>query len=104
MSKKILLKTTIDETDDWHVGRFSLLKRHLEHCGHEVDARDRESRAGNDLDLEGLASSSYDQLWLFAVDGVGAITDADALAIQSFRKRGGGLLITRDHEDMGSSL
>ena len=44
MSKliKILLQTTIPTVeDDWHIGRFSLLARHLRDEGHDVTARDR---------------------------------------------------------------
>ena len=104
-SKHILLKTTINDViDDWHIGRFSLLKAHLENCGHRVSAYDRRTNPSNDIDLADLASSDVDQLWLFAVDVVDAITEADAIAIQTFRERGGGLLLTRDHQDLGTSL
>ena len=51
---RILLQTTIPETeDDWHVGRFSLLRDHLAslkddagNCLWQVTARNRESDAG----------------------------------------------------------
>lgn len=104
MTKKILLKTTIDTEDDWHIGRFSLLKRHLESCGHAVTASDRLDPDGHDVDFAQLPDSDFDQLWLFAVDAEDAITDHDADALRRFRERGGGMLITRDHQDMGASL
>ena len=104
MTKKILLKTTINAEDDWHIGRFSLLKSHLEACGHEVTALDRREADGGDVDIALLPNSDFEQLWLFAVDAVDAITDHDAAALRRFRERGGGMLITRDHQDMGASL
>ena len=54
--------------------------------------------------LKILTRSDFDQLWLFAVDIESALTDRDAFEIQSFRERGGGVMATRDHEDMGDSL
>ena len=109
---RILIKTTIPPTpDDWHVGRFSLLKAYLESLEgpdgalFEVSARDREAdAAGDDPDLAGLADSDVDQLWLFAVDVTDAITDRDAQGVQAFRRRGGGLFMARDHQDLGKSL
>lgn len=110
---RILIKTTIPHwQDDWHVGRFSLLKAHLEGLKgsggdilFDVTARNREAdAAGDDPDLVGLATSEFDQLWLFAVDVNDAITERDARGVQAFRRRGGGLFMTRDHQDMGKSL
>jgi len=111
--KKILLQTTIPYTeDDWHVGRFSLLRRHLESITgadgqprYDVIARDREEDAdGNDPLLSALERSEFDQLWLFAVDTGDGLTKADCTGITKFRQRGGGILSTRDHFDLGSSL
>ncbi len=74
---KILLQTTIPfAADDWHIGRFSLLRAHLESLQaddgtplYEVTARDRvEDEAGNDVVLSRLGESDFDELWLFAVD------------------------------------
>lgn len=103
-TKTILLKTTIDAEDDWHIGRFSILIRHLESCGHRVFAHDRREVDGADRDLASLKENDVDQVWLFAVDIEDALTPADAAALIAFREQGGGLLITRDHEDMGCSL
>ena len=109
---RILIKTTIPPGgEDWHVDRFSLLKAHLESltgpdgAPFEVSARDREvDAAGDDPDLTGLAASDIDQLWLFALDVTDAITERDAQGVHAFRRRGGGLFMTRDHQDMGKSL
>ena len=67
---RILLQTTIPYApDDWHVGRFSLLRAELVAAGHDVTARNREpDAAGNDPVLSGLATSAFDQLWLMGVD------------------------------------
>jgi hypothetical protein len=109
----ILLQTTIPAVeDDWHVGRFSLLREHLsglkDDAGHslcEVTARDRETNAeGDDEVLSRLDSTNYDELWLFAVDAGDGLTVADCEGITRFRQRGGGILSTRDHQDLGSSL
>ena len=111
--KKILLKTTIPFTeDDWHIGRFSLLSAHLESLRDDhgsqvftVTARDRLAEpGGDDADLIGLPDSDLNQLWLFAVDVGGGLSTADASAIRRFRARGGGLLFTRDHHDLGACV
>ena len=110
---RILLQNTIPATeDDWHIGRFSLLRNHLEllrdeagNALHKITARNRESDAdGNDPILSNLAESDFDQLWLFAVDTGEGLTKEDCVGITRFRQRGGGILSTRDHHDLGSSL
>ena len=111
--QRILLKTTIGPVaDDWNIDRFSLLTRHLASRRdpggsplYEVVAADRrENGDGDDSDLSGLAAGTFDQLWLFAVDVAGALTRRDCADILAFRRRGGGLFLTRDHQDMGASL
>ena len=110
---RILLQTTIPATeDDWHVGRFSLLEAHLRGLRDaegralcEVTARDREvNAAGDDEVLSRLDATDFDELWLFAVDAGDGLTTADCQGITRFRQRGGGILSTRDHQDLGSSL
>jgi hypothetical protein len=102
---KILLQTTIPSLkDDWNIGRFSLL-RDLLAGEHDVIARDRERAAPHDDPvLAALATSDFDELWLFAVDSGDGITPNECAAIAEFRRRGGGLMVTRDHMDLGSSL
>lgn len=110
---KILLQTTIPHTDDdWHIGRFSLLTEHLRSLTDEdgypkyhVTARNREAGPdGVDPVLSTLDQSDFDQLWLFALDLGDGLTITDCEGITRFRQRGGGLLTTRDHHDMGCSL
>ena len=110
---KILLQTTIPFTeDDWHVGRFSILRSHLEssrdeagNALYQIVARDRETDAnGNDKVLSTLDTSDFDELWLFAVDTGDGLSHGDCGAISRFRQRGGGILSIRDHNDLGSSL
>ena len=110
---RILLQTTIPATeDDWHIGRFSLLREHLsalqDREGHslcEVTARDRATNAdGDDEVLSRLDATDFDELWLFAVDAGDGLSRADCQGITRFRQKGGGLLATRDHQDLGSSL
>jgi len=109
----ILLQTTIPATpDDWNIDRFSLLRDHLVSLTDEigeplcnVTARNREVNAdGNDVVLSVLDTTDFDELWLFAVDAGTGLTTADCQGITRFRQRGGGLLTTRDHQDLGSSL
>lgn len=111
--KRVLLQTSIpNHEDDWHIGRFSLLTEHLraltDNHGQllcKVTARNREANAaGDDLVLSKLDESDFDQLWLFALDNGDGLTAADCQGITRFRQRGGGILSTRDHHDMGSSL
>ena len=54
--------------------------------------------------LSRLDARDFDELWLFAVDTGDGLTAADCHGITRFRQRGGGILATRDHQDLGSSL
>ena len=109
---KILLQTTIATTDDdWHIGRFSLLRDYLGGLRTRdgtpmtvVEARDRSPIGQPDPVLASLDTSDYDELWLFAVDTGDGLTPQDCEGISRFRRRGGGLMITRDHNDLGSSV
>jgi hypothetical protein len=110
---RILLQTTIPGAeDDWNIDRFSLLRDHLaslrDESGNslcEVTTRNREVNAeGNDAVLSILDQSDFDELWLFAVDTGDGLTVPDCEGITRFRQRGGGILTTRDHQDLGSSL
>ncbi len=102
---KILLQTTIQANpDDWEVARFSLLADELRAAGHEVTARDRANRGGDDPVLSRLDELDYDQLWLMAVDVGDGLSVADIDAIVRFRENGGGVLTARDHENLGSCL
>ncbi|WP_333679193.1 hypothetical protein [Dyella sp.] len=109
---RILLQTTIPYAeDDWHIGRFALLRNLLGDMRgddglprFEVTARDRDPVGAPDSVLSRLDSSAFDELWLFAVDTGDGLTAADCEAIGRFRRRGGGLLVARDHMDLGSSV
>jgi hypothetical protein len=108
----ILLQTTIPAAeDDWHIGRFSLLSRYLSSLTgadgaplFTVTARDRAPPGRPDPILSTLDQSDYGQLWLFAVDTGNGLTEEDCAGISRFRRRGGGLMVTRDHMDLGSSV
>lgn len=109
----ILLQTTIPPIDDdWNIGRFSLLRDHLASLKddnnqplYNVTTRDRQTDPeGNDAVLSNLDKTDFDELWLFAVDTGEGLTAADCQGITRFRQRGGGILTTRDHQDLGSSL
>lgn len=110
--QRILLQTTIPHADDdWHIGRFSLLRQCLADLRDddgrplfEVTARDRDALGAPDSVLSTLDRSPYDQLWLFAVDTGDGLSETDCAAIGRFRERGGGMLVTRDHMDLGSSV
>jgi len=115
MSKpvRILLQTTIQAVeDDWNIERFSLLRDYLGSLTddegrslYDVTARNREVNAsGNDAVLSRLDETDFAELWLFAVDIGDGLTMADCEGITRFRQSGGGILTTRDHQDLGSSL
>jgi len=109
----ILLQTTIPFTeDDWSIARFSRLREYLSSLTDadgaprfRVIARDmqRDGQADDPV-LVSLADSDIDELWLFAVDSGDGLTTRECEGITAFRNRGGGLLTTRDHMDLGSSL
>jgi hypothetical protein len=108
----ILLQTTIEPTEnDWHIGRFSMLRDYLTSLRtidgdamFQVTARDRDPVGAPDSVLSRLDRSDYDELWLFAVDVGNGLEDADRAGILRFRARGRGVMITRDHMDLGCSI
>ncbi len=113
MTSRVLIQTTIPKTEnDWHVGRFSMLVDYLRGLRDpagaplfEVVARDREAPPGApDPVLSKLDESDFRQMWLFAVDVGDGLNDAECEAISRFRAKGGGLMVTRDHMDLGSSV
>lgn len=109
---RILLQTTIPPiADDWHIGRFSMLRDYLAGLLDEdgmplcaVTARDRTTPGAPDPVLSTIDRSDFDELWLFAVDTGDGLDEEDCAAISRFRRNGGGLLVTRDHMDLGSSV
>ncbi|HKG45478.1 MAG TPA: hypothetical protein VKB02_02035 [Pyrinomonadaceae bacterium] len=108
----ILLQTTIPNVeDDWNIDRFSLLHEHLASISdgdgplYNVTVRNRDANAeGNDSVLSSLDTTDFDELWLFAVDSGDGLSKADCEGITRFHQKGGGILTTRDHQDLGSSL
>lgn len=109
---RILLQTTIPATaDDWSIARFSHLAGFLRDQKNaqgsplfEVTARDRDPLGAPDSLLSRLDQSDFDEMWLFAVDVGNGLTEEDCQAISRFRAAGRGLLATRDHMDLGSSI
>jgi len=110
---RILLQTTIPPTEnDWTIERFSLLRECLSSLRGangdlfvDVMARNREENAaGDDTVLSQLDLQDLDELFLFAVDAGNGLSKRDCEGITRFRKRGGGILATRDHQDLGSSI
>lgn len=108
----VLLQTTIEPTaNDWHIGRFSMLRDYLDSLRtsdgrrqFNVTARDRDPIDAPDSLLSSLDRSKYDELWLFAVDIGDGLHEEDRAGILRFRARGGGVMITRDHMDLGCSI
>jgi hypothetical protein len=105
------VQTTIGfDPEDWSVERLSLMTDYLRSLrendlSFEVTARNREASAGGDDPvLVALDRSRFDEVWLFALDVGHGLTARECAAITRFREDGGGVLATRDHQDMGSSL
>src|SRR5882762_6666274 len=110
---RILMQTTIPFAEDnWHIGRFSLLRDELSSMKDlegnrlcEVTTRNREANSAvNDLVLSSLDDTDFDELWLFAIDNGDGLSLPDCQGITRFRQRGGGIMATRDHQDLGISL
>src|SRR6266496_1459434 len=106
---RILLQTTTPaKRDDWSIDSLSLLRRELEALRVEgqpviVTARNREvSGSGSDPVLAGIDRSDFNELWLFGLDVDAGLTAEESAAIGRFRRRGGGLVTVRDHQDMGA--
>ncbi|GAA0263410.1 hypothetical protein [Rhodanobacter caeni] len=110
--QNLLLQTTIEgDPDDWHIGRFGLLAEYLAGLRDEsgqaafrVIARNRDPRGRPDPVLSRLDASDFQQLWLLAVDVGDGLSEEDCAAIGRFRRKGGALLVARDHMDLGSSV
>jgi hypothetical protein len=111
--KKVLIQTTIPYAkDDWSVERFSMLAKILSdepdsfgNPKYFVAARNRENLAGgDDRILSKLDTSDFDELWLLGVDVGGGLSAGDCAAVGRFRERGGGVLTSRDHQDLGISF
>jgi hypothetical protein len=108
----ILLQTTIPPiADDWSIARFSRLAELLNtyrdpqgRVAFNVVARDRERLGQQDSILSRLDETEFDELWLFAVDEGDGLTPEDCAGITRFRQAGRGLMVTRDHMDVGSSV
>ncbi len=102
---RILLQCTIPYAeDDWHVGRFSLLRDELSAVA-DVVARNLEPDArGDDPVLSRMSRSQFDEAWLLGVDGGTALSPRDCAAVNAFQKEGGGMLTARDHQNMGMWL
>src|SRR5258708_14690854 len=108
---RVLLQTTIPTApDDWSIARFSLLAQFLRDQRRngkplfDVTMRDREDLGAPDSVLSSLDQSDFDEMWLFAVDTGNHLTPAHCAAISRFRREGRGLLVTRDHMDLGTSI
>lgn len=109
---RILLQTTIPAIeDDWNISRFSMLRDYLAGLTDAdgeplcvVTARDRATPGAPDPVLSEIDRSDYDELWLFAVDTGDGLNPEDCAAIGRFREKGRGLLVTRDHMDLGCSV
>jgi hypothetical protein len=112
MAINILLQTTIvPAVDDWSIARFSLLTRFLRSVADDhgkplfaVTARDRQTPGAADPVLATLPHSEFDEMWLLAVDNGNGLRPEECRAISEFRRSGRGLLVTRDHMDLGSSV
>jgi hypothetical protein len=109
---QVLLQTTIQTTvDDWSIARFELLRRFLraqrDAAGNtlfEVTARDRDPVRTADSVLSTLDRSRFDVMFLFAVDTGDGLSTEECAAISRFRALGRGLMVARDHMDLGSSI
>jgi hypothetical protein len=109
---RILLQTTIPPiADDWSIVRFSrlaeLLRQQHQPDGQQtfdIVARDHEPPGRPDPILSQLDNSDFDELWLFAVDTGDGLAPEDCAGITRFHRAGGGLMVTRDHMDLGSSI
>nr|WP_315251105.1 hypothetical protein [uncultured Duganella sp.] len=110
--RTILLQTTIaHDSNDWAIERFSQLTTLLAGLRDaqgrpefNVIARNREVGDQPDSVLSRLDQSDVDVLWLLAVDTGQGLHAGECQAIARFQQRGGGLLVARDHMDLGSSV
>ncbi|MEH2350362.1 MAG: hypothetical protein V7K55_20645 [Nostoc sp.] len=59
---------------------------------------------GSDLVLSILEKSDFDELWLFGLEVDNGLSKKDIAGVNAFLQHGGGILTTRDRQDMGCSM
>ncbi|MFZ1389782.1 MAG: hypothetical protein WBP46_18675 [Thiolinea sp.] len=105
---KILVKTTVNYTTDdadWSIRNFDWLANTLSSIDNTVVvAHDRKVNDQADPELLNLPQSDFDQLWFIGLDGGNSLLAGEAEAIHAFRRLGGAVLLTRDHQDMGKGF
>lgn len=102
---KILIQTTIPEiSDDWNVQRFSKLAGVLGD-EHSVTMRNLQRSAdGVDETLARLREFDFDQVWIMGVDTGDGLNSQEVAGLSQYWSTGRGLLIARDHCNMGACL
>src|SRR5271155_3969384 len=105
------IRILLQIADDWSIARFGklaeLLRRQRTPDGgptFDIVARDRGPTDRPDPVLSRLDRTDFDELWLFAVDAGDGLAPEDCEAVTRFRQAGRGLMISRDHMDLGSSI
>lgn len=107
---RVLIQLTIPKkTGFWETASFSMVTDHLKSIMDrkspvfEVTLREKESE--EDPVLLSIDSSSYDQLWLVALDNGDGLSEKEAESIRRFYEiEGKGLLTFRGPQDVGLSL
>ena len=107
----LLLSTIATDSNDWHIGRFSLLADMIRHAGQELDPSfslnisDYPTSDSERQTLQAdLAAGRYSQVWLIAPDMDNGPDPGFFRALETAVKAGTDLVIARDHTDLGCCL
>ena len=104
----LLLSTIATDSNDWHIGRFSLLADMIRRAGQELDPSfslnisDYPTSDSERQTLQAdLAAGRYSQVWLIAPDMDNGPDPGFFRALETAVKAGTDLVIARDHTDLG---
>ena len=107
----LLLSTIATDSNDWHIGRFSLLADMIRRAGQELDPSfslnisDYPTSDSERQTLQAdLAAGRYSQVWLIAPDMDNGPDPGFFRALETAVKAGTDLVIARDHTDLGCCL
>ncbi|MGA7729790.1 MAG: hypothetical protein WCD37_00810 [Chloroflexia bacterium] len=85
-------------TDPWYWVKFDITRAHRDLTPAQSNGDDGPKR------LDQLNLNNFDEIWLFGLATGNSLTAAEITAVEQFMDRGGGVLVTGDHENLGKGI